>query len=69
MEDHMKIVILDEDIISPGVWNNRSFDEFGEVIVYGRTPDELAAERIGNAELAVTESTKIAFRPDQHRAS
>jgi type III secretion system FlhB-like substrate exporter len=43
----------------PGVWNNRSFDEFGEVTVFGRTPDELAAERIGTAELAVTESTKI----------
>jgi glycerate dehydrogenase len=55
----MKIVILDGDCISPGVWKNDRFDEFGEVIVYGRTPDELAAEYIGDAELAVTDGTKI----------
>jgi len=55
----MRIVILDGDIICPGVWSNHSFDEFGEVIVYGRTPDEQVAERIGGAELVVTESAKI----------
>lgn len=55
----MKIVILDGDSISPGVWKIDRFDEFGTVIAYGRTPDEMAAERIGDAEMAVTDGTKI----------
>ncbi|HWQ77360.1 MAG TPA: D-2-hydroxyacid dehydrogenase [Anaerovoracaceae bacterium] len=55
----MKIVILDGDSISPGIWKNDRFDEFGEVTAYGRTPDEVAAARIGDAELAVTDGTKI----------
>lgn len=55
----MKIVILDGDTISPGSWENDWFDEFGEVIAYPRTPDEMTAERIGGAEFVCTDSTKI----------
>lgn len=55
----MKIVILDGDTISPAKWEFDQFEEFGEVTVYSRTPDELVAERIGNAEFVCTDGSKI----------
>ncbi|WP_312647617.1 D-2-hydroxyacid dehydrogenase [Aminipila sp.] len=45
----MKMVILDGATIDPELsWE--SFDKFGELTVYPRTPDGLVMERIGDAE-------------------
>lgn len=55
----MKIVILDGDTISPGIWKYDRLEEFGEVIAYRRTSCGLVAERIGDAELVCTDSSKI----------
>lgn len=55
----MKLVILDGDTISPGVWKYDQFNIFGEVIAYRRTSAELVAERIGDAELVCADSSII----------
>ncbi len=47
----MKLVILDAYASNPGDLSWDVFREFGEITVYDRTPPELAAERIGDAEL------------------
>ncbi len=52
----MKIVILDGYTENPGDLSWAQLEEFGELTVYDRTPDEDAAilERIGDAEIVVT---------------
>ncbi|MDD2189707.1 MAG: D-2-hydroxyacid dehydrogenase [Eubacteriales bacterium] len=55
----MKIVILDGDTISPGIWKYDQFEEFGEVTAYRSTPPELVAERIGDAEFVCTDGSQI----------
>jgi glycerate dehydrogenase len=55
----MKIVILDGDTVGADARESSRFAEFGEVTVYDRTPDGLAAKRIGGAEFALTDGTKI----------
>lgn len=55
----MKVVILDGDTISPGIWKYDRFEEFGEVTAYRSTPRELVAERIGGAELVCTDGSII----------
>lgn len=55
----MKIVILDGKTV---VGNEMNFDrikKLGELTVYDRTPDKLAAERIGDAEVVFTNKTVI----------
>ena len=55
----MKIVILDGKTV---VGNEMNFDrikKLGELTVYDRTPNELAAERIGDAEVVFTNKTVI----------
>ena len=55
----MKIVILDGKTV---VGNEMNFDrikKLGELTVYDRTPDKLAAERIGDAEIVFTNKTVI----------
>lgn len=55
----MKIVILDGKTV---VGNEMNFDrikKLGELTVYDRTPNELAAERIGDAEIVFTNKTVI----------
>ena len=58
----MKIVVLDGYTENPGDISWGSIDELGELTVYDRTAyDEsaLIAERIGDAEIAVTNKTPI----------
>ena len=55
----MKIVILDGDTISPGIWKYDRFEELGEVTAFRRTPEELVAERIGDAEFVCTDGSII----------
>lgn len=55
----MKIVVLDGYCANPGDMSWERFKEFGEVEVYERTPADKAAQRIGDAEAALT--NKVAF--------
>lgn len=55
----MKIVVLDSHAVLSGDMNLDRLNEFGELILYDRTPAELTAARIGDAELAITNKTVI----------
>ena len=50
----MKIVILDGYGANPGDLSWEPFKELGELVVYPRTPQECVVERIGNAEIVLT---------------
>lgn len=50
----MKIVILDGYTINPGDLSWSELEKHGELTVYERTPGELIASRIGNAEIVMT---------------
>lgn len=50
----MKIVILDAYTINPGDLSWSALEKYGELTVYERTPKELIAPRIGNAEIVMT---------------
>lgn len=55
----MKIVVLDGYTLCPGDLDYRELEALGEVCVYDRTPAEKAAERIGGAEIVLTNKTPI----------
>lgn len=55
----MKLVILDGYASNPGDLSWELFEEFGSVTVYDRTPAELAAERIGDAEIVLLNKTPL----------
>lgn len=55
----MKIVITDGYALNPGDLSWDVFQQFGQVVHYVRTPDELAAERIGDADIALINKTCI----------
>ncbi|WP_343209681.1 D-2-hydroxyacid dehydrogenase [Anaerolentibacter hominis] len=55
----MKIVILDGYTLNPGDLSWNKLKELGEVTCYDRTPRELTAERIGSAEIVLTNKTVI----------
>lgn len=58
----MKIVILDGYTENPGDLSWAPLEELGELTVYDRTPVDdpaLIAERIGDAEIAITNKTPI----------
>lgn len=55
----MKIVVLDGHAVNPGDLNWGFLDEFGDVTVYERTPEELVAERIGDAEIILINKINI----------
>lgn len=56
----MKTVILDwQTVTNNGDISEKCFDEFGETVVYQLTPNELAAERIGNAEAVLCNKVLI----------
>lgn len=50
----MKIVILDGYTINPGDLSWSRLEQYGELTVYERTPSELIASRIGDAEVVMT---------------
>lgn len=50
----MKIVILDGYTINPGDLSWSCLEKYGELVVYERTPPELVAPRIGEAEVVLT---------------
>lgn len=55
----MKIVILDGHTVVGDEMNFDRIKAFGDLTVYDRTPNELAAERIGDAEIVFTNKTVI----------
>ncbi len=55
----MKIVVLDSHSVLSGDMNLDMLHEFGEVICYDRTPAELTADRIGDAQMVITNKTVI----------
>jgi glycerate dehydrogenase len=55
----MKIVILDGYTENPGDLSWEGFERLGELKVYDRTPAGQAAERIGSAEVVITNKTPV----------
>jgi glycerate dehydrogenase len=55
----MKIVFLDGEALIIGSPEYKEFEALGEVTLYQRTPNALAAERIGDADIVFTDSCKI----------
>lgn len=55
----MKLVILDGYTTNPGDLSWDGFRQFGGLTVYDRTPQELAAERIGDADIVITNKVRV----------
>lgn len=55
----MKIVILDGHAVNPGDLSWDCFEKFGDVTVYESTEYSQAAQRIGDAEIVMTNKTPI----------
>ncbi|MCD1126184.1 D-2-hydroxyacid dehydrogenase [Jinshanibacter sp. LJY008] len=55
----MKIVILDGHTLNPGDISWTEIEQLGQLTVYDRTPAELIVERIGNADIVLTNKTPI----------
>lgn len=55
----MKIVMLDGYVLNPGDISWSGFEKLGEFACYDRTPDDQVAERIGDAEIVITNKSKI----------
>lgn len=55
----MKIVILDGYTENPGDLDWEGFKKLGETVVYDRTAPEDVISRIGNADIVITNKTKI----------
>lgn len=55
----MKMVILDGHTLNPGDLSFEALKEFGNLSYYDRTPTQLTAERIGDAEIAFSNKTLI----------
>jgi glycerate dehydrogenase len=55
----MKIVILDGYTENPGDLSWEGFEKLGELKVYDRTPAGQVAERIGSAEVVITNKTPV----------
>ena len=55
----MKIVILDGYTENPGDLSWECFNALGGLTVYDRTPLDKIAERIGNAEIVITNKTPV----------
>lgn len=57
--DSNRIVILDGYTENPGDLSWEGFEKYGSVTVYDRTKPEETAERIGNAEIVLTNKTVL----------
>ena len=55
----MKIVITDGFAVNPGDLSWDIFKQFGQVEIYEDTPNDLAAQRIGDADIAIINKTLI----------
>lgn len=55
----MKIVVLDGHTLNPGDIDWKGFEALGELTVFDRTPAEQIVERIGYAEVVLTNKTPL----------
>lgn len=55
----MKIVILDGYVENPGDLSWSGFEALGKLVVHDRTPEELVASRIGDAEIVILNKTPL----------
>lgn len=55
----MKIVVLDSVALNPGDLSWDAYKEFGELTVYERTSEDEVVDRIGDAEIVLTNKTII----------
>lgn len=55
----MKIVVLDGYTLNPGDMSWREMDKLGELQVYDRTPADKIIERIGSAEIVLTNKVAL----------
>ena len=55
----MKIVVLDGNALNPGDLSWDCLKQFGSVTIYDHTESALAAQRIGDAEIVLTNKTPI----------
>lgn len=55
----MKIVVLDGYTLNPGDLSWEAFKQWGELTVYDRTAAEQTADRIGDAEIVLTNKTVL----------
>jgi glycerate dehydrogenase len=55
----MNIVVLDGYTLNPGDLSWDGLKELGDTVVYDRTPPDRTVERIGNAEIVITNKTVI----------
>lgn len=55
----MKIVVLDGHTVNPGDLSWDRLKELGDVVVYERTPADKTRERIGDAEIVITNKTNV----------
>ena len=55
----MKIVITDAHAVNPGDLSWDFLNQYGQVVVYPRTPDELAEERLKDADIILINKTPI----------
>lgn len=55
----MRIVILDGHTVNPGDISWDGIAEFGELVVYDRTPEDLILERARGAEALITNKTPL----------
>lgn len=58
----MKIVVLDGGLLNPGDLSWEPLHALGEVTIYGTTPVDKAAQRLRDADIAIT--NKVAFNED-----
>ena len=54
-----KIVVLDGITLSPGDLSWEGFEKLGNCVVYDRTPADKIIERIGDADIVITNKTPI----------
>ena len=55
----MEIVVLDGHALNPGDLSWSPLEEFGDLSVYERTPEDKIKERIGSAEIIFTNKTPL----------
>lgn len=58
----MKIIILDGHTLNPGDISWNEIKQLGQLTVYDRTPEELIIERIGDAEIVLTNKTPLSAK-------
>lgn len=64
--ENLKIVVLDGYSVNPGDMSWEGFEKLGEMKVYDRTLPEQVIERVGNAQVVIT--NKVALTGDMLRS-